>query len=66
MNIFYGIAMFVDALTFKWMKDWKIVLIFAFIIPAFLVLLSIHFILQKMPMDLIKHEEPEKIVEVLG
>ena len=66
LNVFYGIGMFADTLAFNWIKDWKTVFIFVFILPAFLVLVSIHFILQKTPMDLIKHEEPEKIVEILG
>ena len=66
MNVFYGMAMFADALAFGWIKDWKMVIVLVFILPAFLVLVSIHFVLQKTPMDLIKHEEPEKIVEILG
>ena len=62
--VFYGIAMFADALAFKWIRDWKTVLIFIFILPALLALVSIHFILEKTPMDLIKHEKPVKIVEL--
>ena len=47
-----------NGILFPALKDWRLVIIFFYIIPAFLILLSAIFILQKTPIDLLQSETP--------
>jgi hypothetical protein len=54
LNAIYGVGIMVDAITFYFIKDWTIIYVCVFAIPALLILLGAFFFVEKTPLNLLE------------
>jgi len=65
LRFMYAIGFIMNGTGFMILKNWKLVIGMFYIVPALLIVLSIIILLQKTPLDLLKNEKPQEIMNVL-
>jgi hypothetical protein len=59
LSFTYGLGMILDGVAFYYIKEWTLIYLFVFIIPAVIILLSSIFIIEKTPIDSLATDEAD-------